>query len=322
MADAAAAVARPPRIEGDWTDDRTPVAEHFYPPMAEAHAADCRTNRRSSVPSALPNRVVRGRANHIAITYGNRRQQARAHLGNSAGLILPFVNKSMEDVLVDIVDVLRMLFVAVIPSVILANKTLGNQSSRPKDHVAKSKGNIAAQIIKIFSFGLGCNYESLLVAITQTDSSRTARFVRAAVAFVCGRLNSADYDVNIPSHRVTSYVWPNFIKVVNRRADHGVWSARYVQNVITRGQIMTRTDAMMTKGVFMTVAIYCEKMIDGFASRLDGKPHHMMRSEYEGDMWNRLVGTKLYVDPDAYDSDDENTVGDDGDDYDDNDDEL
>ena len=312
-----AQIARPPRIQGDWTDDRTPADEHFYPPMAVAHAADRRNHRRSSNASLVPDRVVRGRTNRVAITYGNRRQQASAYLGNSRDHILPFVNKSMVDVLVEIIDALHMLFVAVIPSVILSNRTLGNQASRPKAHLARSKGNIASQIIKVFSFGLGCGYDSLNITISDTDSTPTARFVRAAVAFVCERLHSPDYDVVLQPGRVMSYMWPYYVKVVYRRAASGVWSPTYVQNVITRGQIMTRMDAQMTKGVYMMVAIYCEKMIDGFAGKLDGQPHHMMRTEYEGDMWNRLVGTMLYVSKDEYDSDDEYTVG--GDDDNDND---
>jgi hypothetical protein len=299
--------ARPPIYPGDWTDDRTPVDELFYPPVDDVEMQD-RRSRRSSCPSAATDRQIRGVANQVPITYGNRITEARAYLIHKGGTpgyadtILPFVNRTMVDVLVNIIEILHLLFVSVIPGIILGHKTFGQGESRPNSHLQTAKANIAAQVIKVLSYGLNSNFESLRAASQHAKSPVTNRFALYAVSFLYDRLRSSDYDTQFNCQKLITSIWPNFWKAITRRARQGVWSSDYVEGIIFRNRI-SRQDSKITKGIYKIVAIYCEKLSQDFPAMIDGKSHHMLSREYEGDLWKRLVGEALYVDKDNVESD-------------------
>jgi hypothetical protein len=267
-----------------------------------------RRSRRSSRPSAATDRQIRGVANQVPITYGNRITEARAYLNrkggtpNYANTILPFVNRTMLDVLVNIIEILHLLFVSVIPGIILGHKTFGQGESRPIFHLQTAKKNIAAQVIKVLSYGLNSNFESLRNAAQEAKSPVTSQFVLHTITFLYDRLRSSDYDTKFERQKLFTSVWPNFWKAITRRTKLGVWSSAYVEAIIFRGRI-SRQDSKITKGVYRIVAIYCEKLSQDFPAMIDGKSHHMLAPEYEGDLWKRLVGDALYVDKDDVESD-------------------
>jgi hypothetical protein len=304
---------RPPIIVGDWTDDRTPAEELFYPPVEDVVLQDCRS-RQSARPSAATDRRIRGVANTVPITYGNRITEARAYLNQKGGTneyadtILPFVNRTMIDVLVNIIEILHLLFISVISGLILAHKTFGQGESRPNSHLQTAKGNIAAQVIKVLSYGLNANFDCLNSAARSTNNLVTNRFVTYAVSFLYDRLRSPDYDTQFDRQKLMSSIWPNFCKAIKCRSHFGIWSSAYIDTIIGRRRT-SRNDSKITKGIYKIVAIYCEKLWQGFPTHIDGKPHHMLNREYEGTIWMQLVGDALYVDKDDCESDDADDGG-------------
>ena len=89
--------------------------------------------------------------------------------------------------------------------------------------------------------------------------------------------------------------WDNFKKVITRRLSFGIWSDMYAQRLLRSGQI-AETDKYLTKGVNMVVAHYCCKLWPGFDALITVQRHlYMERCEYEGSIWRRAVGTRLFV---------------------------
>ena len=146
---AAAAAARPARIDGVWTDDRTPAAELYFPSVVTAHA-----RRRSAQAPTNQGRIVRGVANVTPITYGNRVTEVTNFLNSKdaapppavrkAAVTLPFVSRTMSQVLVAIIDAFHYLAIQTISAAILKKKSITGKNARPLPHVVTSKQNIMA----------------------------------------------------------------------------------------------------------------------------------------------------------------------------------
>ena len=317
------APARPPRIAGDWTDDRTPANEPFFPTIIGVDNAV----HRPAQPSTIAGHIVRGRVNHVPITYGNRRTEVVAFLNSKdpnpppatrmANKVLPYVHQTMQDVLVAIIEIFHFLAIAYIPDIILNNTVLCCQRSRPAYHVSSSKINLCAQLIKVKTFGVNANFPTLSSASSwdMTFDPSSLDFVAFACEFVATRLRSAHYCMQTTAVQLQQSNWDNFRKTIYRRTPFGIWSIAYAERRNTIGRVRRR-DVRITKGVFLPVAIYCTKMIDGFGDRLEGKPHFALPQEYNDDRWNTLVGDPLY--PDGEDEDDgdgdgDGDAGDDGD---------
>ena len=73
---------RPPRQPGDWTDDRTPNDELFFP-----NAANTANVHPNAVPSAAATARVRGGRNYTPITYGNLVSEATTYLDDVGNTI-------------------------------------------------------------------------------------------------------------------------------------------------------------------------------------------------------------------------------------------
>jgi hypothetical protein len=314
------APARPPRIAGDWTDDRTPADEPFFPSINGVDNAV----HRSAQPSTIAGRTVRGHVYHEPITYGNRRTEVVAFLNSKdpnpppatrmANKILPNVQATMANVLVAIIEIFRYLAIAYIPKMILNNKVLCCQRSRPAAHVSSAKINLCAQLIKVMTFGVNATFPTLStasfweMAVDQTSLD----FVAFACEFVATRLRSANYCMLASVVQLQQSNWDNFKKTIYRRTPFGIWSIAYAEHRNTNGSVK-RQDVKITKGIFLPVAIYCTKMIDGFGDRLEGKAHFALEEEYNDDRWNTLVGDPLYPDGDDDDEDGDDDGGDGGD---------
>ena len=67
---------RPPRLVGDWEDDRTPDDEPFYPP--KQGLANPRNQRRGGLQ-------IERRSSLPPLTYGNRREQCQAWIVDKTG---------------------------------------------------------------------------------------------------------------------------------------------------------------------------------------------------------------------------------------------
>ena len=74
---AAAAQPRPARIDGDWTDDRTPATELYFPSTVRANNI-----RNSAIAPTDVGASVRGRENRTPITYGNRVAEVTSFLNS------------------------------------------------------------------------------------------------------------------------------------------------------------------------------------------------------------------------------------------------
>jgi len=303
---------RPPRIPGDWTDNRVPATELYYPPVERLGAG-----RQSAQAPRAAGQFVRGVANTTAITYGNRREQVIAFLNSKdptpppetrmADRRLVNVRRTMADTLVYIIECLHYLLISVISESILTNSTICGKNSRPLPHLTATKVNVAAQVIKVATFGLDTAVDSLFQcrAAFSNANADGVRFSEYAIEFVVTRLSSADYTFQPPASALRQASWENFRKAITRRCDQGIWSNGYIERLMTRRRVK-RTDSNIVKGVFAPVAIYCTKMIPNFGSLLNAKPHYMLRTEYVGGEWNRLVGQPMYFVDADYDSD--NTV--------------
>lgn len=176
---------RPPRIDGDWTDDRTPADELYFPSIAGVNIV-----RRSAQAPTNVGRSVRGTENQTPITYGNRLTQVTAFLNSKdptpppmtrmANKMLPHVNRPMAAVLVDIIDFFHYLAVSTILSTILNNKAICGKNARPKEHLTTAKTNIIAQLIKIFTYGRDCGSPSLVVAVEDIQCPISKEFTKHA----------------------------------------------------------------------------------------------------------------------------------------------
>ena len=120
-ANANAAPPRPNRVPGDWTDNRTPPDEAFFPRV---------TGNRGTRRSAAPHATLRGAANTTVITYGNRREQATTYLnthGPAGGFATQQLQRSQTtavDMLVSIIDIIRYLAIAFISPMVAANANM------------------------------------------------------------------------------------------------------------------------------------------------------------------------------------------------------
>ena len=149
---------RPARQEGDWLDDRTPNDERFFPTV-QVFAGQAAELPGSAVPSGAAGRVIRGRRNYTAITYGNLGAEAETVL-NDKGMALPAnrggganyanrtigsANKTMANVLMDITKVLHYVLVQDVPGDLLENVEFFQANSRPAAHLQTSKVNFASR---------------------------------------------------------------------------------------------------------------------------------------------------------------------------------
>jgi len=310
VAAAVAAAQLPPRIAGDWTDSRVPVTELYYPPLDLTAVG-----RQSAQAPRAAGQFVRGVANTTAITYGNRRAEVVAFLNSKdptpppatrmADRRLVNVGRTMANTLVYIIECLHYLLVSSISERILTNRTICGKNSRPDPHVNTAKVQMAAQVIKVLTFGLDTCVDCLFQCKGRFSSPDSVLFSEYAIEFIVTRLSSVEYKFQPSSHELRSANWDNFGKAISRRCRHGIWSNEYVERLIARRRVK-KADATIVKGVFAPVAIYCTKLIPNFRSLLNNKPHYMHHSEYVGDAWNRLVGEAMYAADEDYDSD--NTI--------------
>lgn len=304
---AAAAPPRPARIAGDWTDNRTPPAELYFPSVVTTQSI-----RGSAQAPTAHGQRVRGVANVVPITYGNRVGEVTNFLNSKdvhpppatrkANVQLPSVNRTMAQALVIIIDLFHYLAIQTISGVILAKKSITGKHARPLPHVVAAKTHVMSQLIKVMTFGVDCAYDSLYDAQDQNECIVSAQFVDYAMEFVTTRLNSVNYRCQWTITELRTANWDYFLKSVKRRSKFGIWSNNYTSRLAKKNRV-TRGDAHIVKGVFLPVAIYCYKLIPEVSKQFDGKPMHCDRDEYVGDNWDRLVGDPLYARETDYDTD-------------------
>jgi hypothetical protein len=188
---------------------------------------------------------------------------------------------------------------------ILTNRTICGKNSHPDPHVNTAKVQMAAQVIKVATFGLDTCVDCLFQCKGRFSSSDSVLFSEYAIEFIVTRLSLVEYKFQPSSHELRSANWDNLGKAISRRYRHGIWSNEYVERLIAQRRVK-KADATIVKGVFAPVAIHCTKLIPNFRSLLNNKPHYMHCSEYVGDTWNRLVGEAMYAADEDYDSD--NTI--------------
>jgi hypothetical protein len=215
------------------------------------------------------------------------------------------VGRTMANTLVYIIECLHYLLVSGIFKRIPTNRTTSGKNSRPDSHVNTAKVQMAAQVIKVVTFGLDTSVDCLFHCKGTFSSPDSVLFLEYAIEFLVTRLSLVEYKFQPSAHKLCSANWDNFGKAIAHRCRHGIWSNEYVECFIARRRVK-KADATIVKGVFAPVVIYCTKLISNFRSLLNNKPHYMHRTEYVGGQWNRLVGEAMYAANEDYDSD--NTV--------------
>jgi hypothetical protein len=156
-----------------------------------------------------------------------------------------------------------------------------------------AKVQIVAQIIKVATFGLDVLVESIFAAFRCGYDSASTNFALYAIELICTRISSEEYGFQPLAFTLRTANWDNLKKAIFRCCARGVWSNGYVKRLVNHSRVK-RTDSDIVRGVFAPVAIYCTKLIPEFDAHLNGKRHHMLRTEYSrGDAWNRLVGDPL-----------------------------
>jgi hypothetical protein len=225
----AAVVQLPPRFAGDWTDSRVPVTELYFPPLDRTSVG-----RQSAQAPRAAGQFVCGVANTTAITYGNHRAEVVAFLNSKdptpppamrmANRRLVNVGRTMANTLVYIVECLHYLFVSGISEHILTNRTICGKNSRPDPHVNTAKVQMAAQVIKVLTFGLDTCMDWLFQCNGRFSSPDSVLFSEYAIEFIVTRLSSVEYKFQPSSHELRSANWDNFGKAISRRCRHGIWS--------------------------------------------------------------------------------------------------
>ena len=307
-----AAAAQPDMIPNDWMDVRTENTERYYP-----ESTTNGTPRKSARGSKVVGTVVRGHTNTTPITYGNVAGQVSSFLNSKdrdpppstrmAERILPSNNMTMRLTLIKIVKLFHMLAVASISPIVLQNDALGKKR-RPQNHLATAKINIMARLIVVVTMGTSTNMDSL----SELTAGIVRGFVKYALEFITKRLSSSEYGFTPSIHDLTTAKWSNFKKTIKRRAEGGMWSNAYCENLVS-GNKVTAKDGQIVNGVFDIVGVYCYKMWDKFHSHVANKAIYMLPAEYEGAIWGQKVGELLYMEqnPDGEsDVDDENDIPD------------
>jgi hypothetical protein len=291
-------------------DSRVLATELYYLPLDRTAVG-----RQSAQAPRAAGEFVRSVANTTVITYCNGHDEVIAFLNSKdptpppatrmADRCLVNVGRTMANTLVYIIECLHYLLVLGTSERILTNRTICGKNSRPDHHVNTAKVQMAAQVIKVATFGLDTCVDCLFQCKGEFSSPDSVLFLEYAIEFIVTRLSSVEYKFQPSSHELRSANWDNFGKAISCRCRHGIWSNEYVERLIAR-RLVKKADATIVKGVFAPVAIYCTKLIPSFRSLLNNKPHYMHRTEYVGDAWNRLVGEAMYAADEDYDSD--NTV--------------
>ena len=323
---AAAAAARPPYIEGDWLDDRTPTSERFYK-RDDNSLNGSRNNRSQARAQDGVGAILRRNANFKPITYGNLPTEANKYINEyfannahsrdkvgetpppTGGTPLYSGGPQFFQVLVDIVKTLHFLFIAYIPRDFLENTVLFGARSRPMPHVISMKNNIAAQVIKVKIWGRSINAVSLDYLLSITEQAPLIVMTRIACQFVEDRLQNANYQTQVTRNLLMASNWPNTVKLVVRRLKGGVWSSDYVRWLLHRTSIRGK-DANATKGLFMPIAAYCAKLDSGFDAKLAAahvsdkifmRPDEYVHGNNDTDShFSRLIGERLYPDQGDY----------------------
>jgi hypothetical protein len=207
-----------------------------------------------------------------------------------------------------IVKLFHFMAVSLVSDLVLNNGAMGKQR-RPQAHLKSSKINIVARLISVITYGKSTNLDCLL------DAPRgiARNFCAWAVEFFVTRLSSSTFLFTPTANNILSAKWSNFKKTIARRSERGLWSNSYCDGLICRNKI-SAADALITQGVLFQVAIYCCKLWEEFHNMVHETPHHMLRNEYQGPVWNRYVGEVLYLRQEPHgDSDiDDDTNGNNG----------
>ena len=298
------APVRPPRQPGDWTDDRTPNDELFFP-----NAANTANVHPNAVPSAAATARVRGGRNYTPITYGNLVSEATTYLddvgntidnahnggANYSTRILGTVQRTMVDTLVLITKILHYIFMQYVPDDLLQDKNLFQAGSRPGAHLHSTKVNFASRVIIVCVFGKSCNTPTITQACRARNEHNDLHFCSIACKWIEQRLKSKFYNCVLRSADIVKSNWPNTIKALKRRAENGVWSISYLRELV-RDDNVSEASYMITQGIFMPYAIYCDKLIPGATLWWDDQPHFMLSAEYNGaeSPWVLLRGEQLF----------------------------
>jgi len=82
------------------------------------------------------------------------------------------------------------------------------------------------------------------------------------------RLIHQDYFFTPEENALESKKWSSFIKVSARRLDFGIWSERYLINLIGGDECdLMQDDSKITMGMFFPVALYLAKTWSKFNSQ-------------------------------------------------------
>jgi hypothetical protein len=185
-----AAIQLPPQIAGDWTDNRVPATELYYPPLDRTAVG-----RQSAQAPRAAGQFIRGVSNNTAITYSNRRDEVVAFLNSNdtapppatrmANRHLVNVGRTMANALVYIIEFLHYLF--------------RSTSSPTEPFVEKivvlipmsapRRVQMAAQVIKVVTFGLDTSVDCLFQCKGTFSSPDSVLFSEYAIEFIVTRLS-------------------------------------------------------------------------------------------------------------------------------------
>jgi hypothetical protein len=147
---------------------------------------------------------VCGVANTTAITYSNHCAEVVAFLNSKdttpppamrmADRCLVNVGRTMANTLVVyIMECLHYLLVSGISERILTNRMICGKNSRPDPHVNTAKVQMAAQVIKVVTFGLDTSVECLFQCKGTFSSPDSVLFLEYAIEFLVTHLSWVEY---------------------------------------------------------------------------------------------------------------------------------
>ncbi|KAL3943033.1 MAG: hypothetical protein SGARI_000076 [Bacillariaceae sp.] len=255
---AALVAPRRARIIGDWTDDRTPATNPFFPPWRGRKAV------RADAANAAG---YGGRQQTTAITYGNLQDEATAFLNAADGAPHNFATRVVSRFGLTTISILCLIV------------------------QTTSKINIVARVIMVLVYGIGTTIDSIDAAQREDSTSVAARLARYAVDFFATRLNSSRFDMDIRATQYKGAKWSNWLKAIRRRAGQGVWGNGYCRAHI-RDKSVVNSDYQVTQGVFFPVALYCNKLIPSFVDTVG--TWYVTNAEGRSPAWTAFSETVFY----------------------------
>jgi hypothetical protein len=117
---------------------------------------------------------------------------------------------------------LHYLLVSGISERILTNRRICGKYSCPGPHVNTVKVQMAAQVIKVATVGLGTSVDCLFQCKGTFSSPDSVIFLEYAIEFLVTCLSLVKFKFQPSAHELRSANWDNFGKAIARRCRHGI----------------------------------------------------------------------------------------------------